>query len=564
MTESTGIGNDSKQQEAIKRIEVFRKRFQGSCTPTKETGFFSENYLSQPTDLVKNPVSESYEPHLEFARHAAFPLALTPDLLYRLRDYLLQEQGLQIPWIVVSDLLLSGLCSEVDEELYEMDIAVRTELLKGFSQEYLTELSGFVLKYVNRNFRSNITGLKNAQRWTALAYVQPSKAAAELTLTLRKLLLQPNLSQWLQKSSLVGTLEEPLKKHGFEALLTLAQAMKATALGRYTEATGLFDSLPKTETGEAEIVYGVTVSLPSHPVPTETFSFKSVTVNPEGQIIKRETKTTAYFTEDLGDSTLEMVYIPRGRFMMGVLETEPESRDNERPQHQVTIKPFLMGKYAVTQAQWKTVANLPQLERELNPEPSYFKGANRPVERVSWYDAVEFCARLSQHTGKPYRLPSEAEWEYACRAGTTTPFHFGKTITRDLANYDGNRTYGAEPKGVDREETTPVGSFGVANAFGLYDMHGNVWEWCADPWHDSYQGAPTDGTVWDETCNYNRYQNNIDLLINTKGDKLTRLLRGGSWDFVPRLCRSVTRNYYAPSSGSLNLGFRVVCVAAWT
>jgi formylglycine-generating enzyme required for sulfatase activity len=116
------------------------------------------------------------------------------------------------------------------------------------------------------------------------------------------------------------------------------------------------------------------------------------------------------------------------------------------------------------------------------PEPSRFKGENRPVERVSWYDAVEFCDRLSQYTGKPYRLPSEAEWEYACRAGTTTPFHFGETITSELANYDADYTYGAGVKGVYRGETTPVGSFGVGEMpFGLYDMTGKVWNGWADP-----------------------------------------------------------------------------------
>ncbi|WP_341736631.1 formylglycine-generating enzyme family protein [Microcoleus sp. CAWBG640] len=540
MNEFTETVNDPKQQEALESIKRFRNRFT--------------------------------ETHWQFACYAAFPLALTPDLLYRLRDYLLQEEKLQVPWIVVSDLLLSGLCREVDQELYEMDIAVRKELLKGLSKQRLQKLSEFLLKYVKRNFRSNITGLKDAQRWTALAYVEPSKAAAELTAMLGKLLLKPNLSQWFQKSSLVETLAEPLREHNFQALLTLGQAMKETALGHYTKANDLFDSLPKTETGKAATVAGVTVNLPSHPVPADIFSFETVTVNPEGEIIKRETKTTAYFTEDLGDNTLEMVYIPRGRFMMGAPETEAESRDNERPQHQVTIKPFLMGKYAVTQAQWKTVANLPQVNRELNPDPSRFKGVNRPVECVSWYDAVEFCARLSQHTGKPYRLPSEAEWEYACRAGTTTPFHFGETITTDLANYDGtddkegkwSGSYGEGPKGVYRQETTPVGSFGVANAFGLYDMHGNVWEWCADPWHDSYQGAPTDGTVWDETCNDNRYQNNVDLLINTKEDNRTRLLRGGSGRFIPRICRAAIRDDDAPDFDNDFIGFRVVCVAAWT
>jgi formylglycine-generating enzyme required for sulfatase activity len=278
------------------------------------------------------------------------------------------------------------------------------------------------------------------------------------------------------------------------------------------------------------------------------------------------------FIEDLGNGVqLEMVQIPQGSFLMGSPEDELERMEREGPQHQVAVPAFLMGKYAVTQAQWKTVANLPQVNRELQLDPSYFKGANRPVECVSWYDAVEFCARLSQKTGKIYRLPSEAEWEYACRARTTTPFHFGETITTDLANYDGtddkdgnwSGSYGKGPKGVYRQETTPVGSFGVANAFGLYDMHGNVWEWCADPWHDSYQGAPTDGTVWDENCNDNRYQNYVDLLVNTESDNRTRLLRGGSWLSNPRYCRSAYRNYLAPDFVSFSVGFRVVCVAAW-
>jgi formylglycine-generating enzyme required for sulfatase activity len=156
----------------------------------------------------------------------------------------------------------------------------------------------------------------------------------------------------------------------------------------------------------------------------------------------------------------------------------------EKPQHQVTVQPFSMGKFQVTQVQWKAVATLTKVNRDLKPEPSKFKGDNRPVEQVSWYDAIEFCDRLSRKTGKPYRLPSEAEWEYACRAGTTTPFHFGETITSELANYNANYTYGAGVKGIYREQTTPVGSFGVANSFGLYDMHGQVWEWCADHWHD--------------------------------------------------------------------------------
>ncbi|MFM5947151.1 MAG: formylglycine-generating enzyme family protein, partial [Dolichospermum sp.] len=126
---------------------------------------------------------------------------------------------------------------------------------------------------------------------------------------------------------------------------------------------------------------------------------------------------------------LETIAIPGGTFMMGSPENEEGSINSERPQHEVTIKPFLMGKYPVTQAQWRTVAALEKVNIDLASYPSYFEGDNRPVEQVSWHDAIEFCARLSNYTKKPYRLPTEAQWEYACRAGTTTPFHFGDRIT---------------------------------------------------------------------------------------------------------------------------------------
>ncbi|BAY47557.1 hypothetical protein SAMD00079811_51750 [Scytonema sp. HK-05] len=260
--------------------------------------------------------------------------------------------------------------------------------------------------------------------------------------------------------------------------------------------------------------------------------------------IHRHRQQAQEFIEDLGNGVqLKMVAIPSGSFLMGSPEDEPERRSRESPQHTVTIKPFFLGKYPVTQAQWQAVASLPQVNRELNPEPSRFKGENRPVERVSWYDAMEFCDRLSKYTGKPYRLPSEAEWEYACRAGTTTPFHFGETITSELANYKADYTYGAGIKGVYRGETTPVGSFGVANAFGLYDMHGNVWEWCADHWHSNYEGAPMDGSAW---------------LDDTDNDSC--ILRGGSWSSLPMICRSAFRassNDRDLHNGSI--GFRVVC-----
>ena len=239
----------------------------------------------------------------------------------------------------------------------------------------------------------------------------------------------------------------------------------------------------------------------------QVFEFDVVTVNAEGREVKREKGQAQYFAEDLGNGVaLEMVAIPGGKFLMGTEDSEIERLfekfnwegfRREKPQHEVTLQPFFIGKYPVTQAQWKAIASRSDLkvEHDLKPNPSNFKGDKRPVEQVSWHEAVEFCARLSKKTGREYRLPSEAEWEYACRAGTTTPFYFGETITGELANYRTSETYAEEPKGEYRQETTPVGSF-PPNAFGLYDMHGQVWEWCADTWHENYNGAPTDGIAW--------------------------------------------------------------------
>ena len=184
-----------------------------------------------------------------------------------------------------------------------------------------------------------------------------------------------------------------------------------------------------------------------------------------------------------------------------------------------------------------------QIEQELNPEPSMFKGDNRPVEQVSWNDATEFCKRLSAKTGREYKLPSEAQWEYACRAGTKTPFHFGEIITTDLANYNGNYTYNGSPQGKYCQKTTEVGSF-PANVWGLYDMHGNVFEWCLDDYHNNYEQAPTDGTAW----------------INKNRANTHRVLRGGSWFNLPRKCRSAFRfKGYSRVNISHYVGFRVCC-----
>ncbi len=233
-----------------------------------------------------------------------------------------------------------------------------------------------------------------------------------------------------------------------------------------------------------------------------------------------------------------MVVIPAGRFLMGSPPDEPERREWEGPQHEVGIgKSFAMGVYTVTFDDYDRYCE--STNREKPGDANWGRG-NRPVINVSWEDAQAYCAWLSKQSGRNYRLPSEAEWEYACRSGTTTPFYFGGRITTDQANFDGNFTYNCSAKGQYREQTAPVGTF-PPNAFGLHDMHGNVWEWCQDPWRDSYQGAPTDGSVWEG------------------GGSSSRVVRGGSWFGSPRDCRAASRVDSAPGVRLDLIGFRVCC-----
>lgn len=281
-----------------------------------------------------------------------------------------------------------------------------------------------------------------------------------------------------------------------------------------------------------------------------SFSFEVATITRDKSSgewqITRERGEADLYEELLGNGvTLEMVAIPGGSFVMGASEDEPDRLGRQEKQHLVQVPGFLMGRYPVTQTQWQFVVSLSQVQRGLNADPSRFKGADRPVERVSWFDAVEFCARLSAYTGREYRLPSEAEWEYACRANTTTPFHFGETLSPELANYSSSKTYNDGPVGARIGATCPVGQFGIANAFGLSDMHGNVAEWCLDHYHDNYVGAPTDGSAW------------ID---GAKSGK-SRVRRGGSWNNYPWACRSAYRDRRLNPRGYYdNIGFRVVCV----
>jgi formylglycine-generating enzyme required for sulfatase activity len=236
-----------------------------------------------------------------------------------------------------------------------------------------------------------------------------------------------------------------------------------------------------------------------------------------------EKRLSQVFSEYLGvDNFLELVHIPEGKFVMGTSHNE-EGYASERPSQLVKVSSFYLGKFPITQRQWQAVAKLPEISIPLNPDSSHFKNEVAPVENVSWVDAIEFCDRLSKLTGRNYRLPSEAEWEYACLGGESTRYYFGDKISSDFANYDGRFQYESEASVKYRDKTTPVGTF-PPNNFGLYDMHGNVWEWCADPWHEDYRGRPTNASVWD-----------------LGGDPQYRVLRGGSWNHDAWECRATNR-----------------------
>ncbi len=267
------------------------------------------------------------------------------------------------------------------------------------------------------------------------------------------------------------------------------------------------------------------------------------------KLFERKQGSASFFVEPFADVFgIQMILLPAGTFLIGSPASEQGRQAREGSQHAISITQLSMARYPITQAQWHFVADIPRVNLDLNLNPSRFTSDTHPVEQVSWFEAVEFCDRLSLHTGRPYRLPTEAEWEYACRAGTTTPFHFGQTITTDLANYNGadaqHGAYVRGPKGENRQTTTPVDHFGIANAFGLCDMHGNVWEWCQDVWRPTYGDGPS--------------KRNIKAAPQPE-QSTHRVARGGSWYTTPQRCRSASRIHFEAESRHPDLGFRVVC-----
>ncbi|ALB39518.1 serine/threonine protein kinase [Anabaena sp. WA102] len=312
-----------------------------------------------------------------------------------------------------------------------------------------------------------------------------------------------------------------LSQELIDVLETMLQDIPAN---RYQSATEVLAALANQKT----IVIPISQPQGSNNLFKQIFQFISPPTNTSLNINPQSS-----FTEDLGKGIkLEMIAIPGGTFLMGSPDNEAERDSDESPQHQVTVPSFFMGKYKLTQAQYQAI---------IGNNPSYFKGNNRPVANVSWDEAVTFCQKLTQKTQKNYRLPSEAEWEYACRGGKKTPFSFGDNITTDLVNYDGNDPYNSAPKGKYREQTTDVGTF-PPNAFGLYDMHENFWEWCEDDWHYNYMDLPIDGSAW-----------------KSRSGSSEKLLRGGSYrDYTAMFWPQGDRGRTSRYDRDHRYGFRVV------
>jgi formylglycine-generating enzyme required for sulfatase activity len=302
---------------------------------------------------------------------------------------------------------------------------------------------------------------------------------------------------------------------------------------------------------------------------TRSEKFDLITVDERGGLRPAQRQAVDVFEVPLAEGHgMEFSLIPAGGFQIGSPDDESQRRPNEGPQQFVEIRTFALGRTTITQAQWAAVVEAaPEtIEQTLSPYPSFFRGDRLPVETISWDQAVEFCRRLSKVTGLNCRLPSEAEWEYACRARTTSPFHFGATLTPELANYCGtggavcgmnegkdissetydgvpypSGAYGKGPEGEFRNGTVEAGSF-PPNRFGLFQMHGNVWEHCLDTGLADYRHIPTDGSPH-------------------VGPQSRRVLRGGSWSHNPAICRSAYRDSMLAHSVGWQgrVGLRVAC-----
>jgi formylglycine-generating enzyme required for sulfatase activity len=455
----------------------------------------------------------------QFVRYASFPLTLTSELCCLLREEFVQD----LPWYVAADVLLSELCESVGYDLYEMETAAQNYLRKQLAERTdLNNVAKFLAAYISHRLAQDSNQqakrLGEQAQWIAMACLQPADSVTRKiemqVIEILKTTEDPSDRFWL--AAMIENVGDLLTQRDYEPIdLRKIQGFLegSTPIDEWDSDRGSFSD-NSVDPGEPD------------PRELTPFTFETVTVDRQGRETLQETHTAYFYLETVPEElNLEMIAIPSGQFKMGSPEDELGRLDHESPIHDVTVQPFFLGRYPITQAQWQIVAGLPKEKYPLNPNPAQFDGENCPVEQVSWLDATEFCLRLSKKTGRTYRLPSEAEWEYACRAGTITPFHCGETITGKFANYASEIIYQQEDSCNSSKQTNPVGQF-PPNQFGLYDMHGNVWEWCQDHWHSNYDEAPNDGSAW------------LHKDENTKP-----ILRGGSRLDAPKLCRSASRDF---------------------
>jgi len=533
----------------------------------------------------------------ELLDYAAIPMVITPELL----NYLRVQFAPKLPWVAEVDLLLSDLCRLVGYEQYVLQSYVREVLLDTLDtrlgKSKLESAAKLLIGYVEQQKRHSQylsdRELKR-QRWSAMAFIDDlkPKIAQELIDEFGQAVGEGKAQgDLLELVAITEQLSAQLRE--FPRLLDHARAVGQLLRDRTPDLakplTSLNQQLKQTPSNfpplqefefevatiEVEDRFDEQIQSQSEPIIPQIqlvpFNYQVAKIRvtevkerkgifgigekpkqTKVEIIKTSRQGQQFVEQIREDLNLEMVYIPRGEFVMGASKKEENSLDRERPQHLVTVQSFLMGRYPITQAQYEAI---------MGTNPSSFKDKpdsdRRPVEQVSWDNANEFCKRLSDRTGREYLLPSEAQWEYACRAMTSPPaplpegegskrseiiyppFHFGETISTKVANYNG-LIYGLGENGENRGETTPVDHFGVANEFGLCDMHGNVWEWCLDTWHENYDKAPTDGSA------------RIEL------NKTSYFLRGGSWINYPQHCRSAYRFNYGRDIQLDNIGFRVL------
>ena len=507
---------------------------------------------------------------LDFACHAAFPLTLTTDVSYLLR----QKYFPQMEWSVAAELLLSSLCEVAGHDLYVMAVTVRAVLLDRlvaeFGAERVDELARWMARYIQHRLAIEPSGrakvLGYPSHWTALACLKSDDDVTQaIRAELTKLLAQTDdPSERFRLSALMKSQGDLLAARGLQPL-------------KLNELAARVASGQSLESEWDDWAAGQGIQLVSQVVPIATiqfeddrpslvkdedldvlrhFEFQVVKLDSRGNISSRETQIASYFIEPLGPGVkpLELVAISGGEFMMGSGE-----RSRELPEHKVMLQPFFISRYPITASQWQVVSDYPSVNRDidLRPNPSRFGGSNFPVEWISWDEAKEFCDRLSEKSGRNYFLPSESQWEYACRAGSTTHYYYSQISTPNLFNCRSGCVTSDGISCFPLNSTSEVGLF-PPNNWGLHDMHGNVWEWCEDDWHRNYEQAPNDGTAWVE---------------EDREEK--RVIRGGAWNQESERCSSSSRGYYSLSDHTLSLtrkathgprtetgtviGFRICC-----